>query len=246
MRIGFSDGETLEETFVNGVEELLTFAPTFNAPGGQFDRYVETVQDLEKFATVEGTNGQDINDFLDLCRYDVAPDEVRVVEDSTEESLGEKVLDKHFVDGNVVHLRVNGVTTELREIVEGDLEFQIALMLFFNNVEQGQRMFWDTFFEFVNRLFKVLDIRLDIGEEVVQQVDDIVGDIQPEGVGHTLFVLVQDGDLAVLKDSIGQGILVLDLFRDFFLQIGRWSLGLPIAASNTKLVQHDAIRPDLA
>src|SRR5947207_2380279 len=86
MRIGFSDGETLEETFVNGVEELLTFAPTFNAPGGQFDRYVETVQDLEKFATVEGKNGQDINDFLDLCRYDVAPDEVRVVEDSTEES----------------------------------------------------------------------------------------------------------------------------------------------------------------
>src|SRR5579859_4740050 len=107
-------------------------------------------------------------------------------------------------------------------------------------------MLWDTLFELVNGLLKVLDIRFDVGEELMQQITDIVGGLQLEYDGEASFVLVEDSGLAVFKDGIGQGILVLNLFRDFSFQIGLWSFGLPVATPDTKLVQQDTIGSNLA
>src|SRR5215471_9715412 len=107
-------------------------------------------------------------------------------------------------------------------------------------------MLRDTLFKLVNRLFKVLDIRFDIGEEGVEQVADIIDGVQLEVDEDALLVLVKDGRLAIFKDRVYQGIFVLNLFRNLFLQIALGSLSLPIAAANTKLIQQHAIGSDLA
>ncbi len=58
MRIGLFDGEALEETLVDGVEEMLFLRPFVQTTGGVFDGNVETVKPFEKFAAIEGATGQ--------------------------------------------------------------------------------------------------------------------------------------------------------------------------------------------
>src|SRR5437667_7082649 len=107
-------------------------------------------------------------------------------------------------------------------------------------------MLWDALFELTNRLLKVLDVWFDIGEELVQQVADIVSCVQIEWHGDALFVLVEDSSLAVLKDGVDQGIFTLNLLGNLLLQTGFWSLGLPIATSDTELVNYNPIWSNLA
>src|SRR5579864_2414388 len=166
MRISFLNRKALEEAFIDGVQELLSFAPTFNALGCQLNRYIETVQNLQKFIAIELTNGQGINDFLNFCRYDIAADKIGIIEDGTEEALGEQVLDKHLVDSGIIHLWINRGAAEFGEITEGNFEFLVEFMFIFDDVEHGLCMLWDALFELINRLLEVLDIWFNMGEEL--------------------------------------------------------------------------------
>ena len=48
--------------------------------------------------TIESMVGKGIYDFFDLSRYGIAPQEIRIIKDGSEESLGQEVLDEHLVD----------------------------------------------------------------------------------------------------------------------------------------------------
>ena len=113
VRIGLFDGEALEETFVDGVEEVLFLCPAVEIAGGVFDGDVEAVQRFEKFVAVEGAAGQGLDDLLDFGGDDVAIDEVGIVEDGAEEAFGEQVLHQHLIDGVAAHVGVKRGATEL-------------------------------------------------------------------------------------------------------------------------------------
>ena len=85
MRVGRLDRVALEETLVDGVEELLLLAEILQRVGGVFDGAVEAVQRLEEVVAIEAQADQGVDDLLNFGGDDVAARELRVVENLVDE-----------------------------------------------------------------------------------------------------------------------------------------------------------------
>ena len=130
VRVGHLDAEALEEPLVDGVEEPLLLGEVLDRVGGLFDGDVEVVELAEELVAAEGTEGQRLDDLLDLGGDDVALHEVADVEDLAEDALGEEVLDEHLLDGGVGEVRIERLTAEGEEVVEDGR--RTSLLLFFS------------------------------------------------------------------------------------------------------------------
>src|SRR4051812_4557379 len=77
---------------------------------------------------VEALAGHRLHDLLDLGGDDVAADELRVVENLADQSLGEDVLDEHLIDGGLREIRVETRLAQLEERGERFLECRVRLV----------------------------------------------------------------------------------------------------------------------
>lgn len=53
---------------------------------------------------------------FDFCGDDIAPSEVRIVEDAAQYPLGEQMLDEHVFDRGVTEVRIDGGASGFHEI----------------------------------------------------------------------------------------------------------------------------------
>ena len=63
-------------------------------------------------------------------------------------------------------------TAKLCKSNKGQSAFIIACMFAFDDVEKSQGMFRYSFLKLINRLFKILNIWLNISEEVAEEVNE--------------------------------------------------------------------------
>ena len=103
----------------------------------------------------------------------------------------------------------------------------------------------DALLELVDGLLEVFDLRLDVAEELVQQVAKLLGVADIEA-GFDLFaVLVEDGRGGVLEDRVGERVAEGDLLADFGVELVGGVLGFPVAAVEVELVAERAVGADL-
>src|SRR2546421_4998849 len=84
--IGLFDREALEKAFVDGIKKVLFLCPAIQCFGSSFNGDIKAVKRFFKIVAVEGTAGESLNDFLDFGGNDIAVGEVRIVENSAEET----------------------------------------------------------------------------------------------------------------------------------------------------------------
>ena len=89
MGVGLFLAESLEESFVDGVEKGLFLGVVANVGRGFFDGLVEGVELLEEFIAAEVFFCERVDDLFDFGGDDVAAEEFVVVEDLAEDALCE-------------------------------------------------------------------------------------------------------------------------------------------------------------
>ena len=70
--IGDLHRKSLEELFVNGIQEVLLFGVFRYGVGRRLDGSIKPVEVLQELVTAEILRGQGVDDLLDLAGYDVA------------------------------------------------------------------------------------------------------------------------------------------------------------------------------
>ncbi len=102
----------------------------------------------------------------------------------------------------------------VKKLVEGGLEFLVALVGLVDLGDQALGQFRDAVLELGDRLVKALDVRLGVGEELVEQVGDLLLVGQVEAVALAA-VLKEDGLAGVLEDGVVERIALGDFLRRF-------------------------------
>src|SRR5450755_1160945 len=243
--VGALDRVALEEALVDRVQEVLALRPALYALRGGLDGDVEAVERLEELVAVEGAAGERLDDALDLGGDDIAAHEVGVVEDGAEEALGQQVLDEHFVDYVGRDPGIERGAAELGKGVEGGDKAAVSLVLALDNREQRFGELGDARLELLHSRFEVLDIRFGVGEELLEQVADIVRVLQIVLDGYAPLILVEHGPARILEDGVAERIASSDLLRDLPIQVALRPLRLPVAASKRKVAAQHAIGPDV-
>src|SRR6266496_1627756 len=106
MRVGLPLGEALEETLVDGVEEVLFLRPVVQVLGGIFNGDIEAIQRFEEFMAIEGAARERLDDLFYLRSDDVTIGEILIIEDGSKKALSQQVLDQHFIDRLATHVGV--------------------------------------------------------------------------------------------------------------------------------------------
>ena len=106
-----------------------------------------------------------------------------------EDALGQQVLDEHLLDRFDRQVGIDGLAAELVEGVEALDEGRIGLALLLDLLLDRLGDLRDVLLEFGDRCVPFLVVRLAIGEELLQQLDEVAG---------VAYVLVQSLTHAVL------------------------------------------------
>ncbi len=114
------------------------------------------------------------------------------------------------------------------EALERGLEFLVALVRLLDLPTRLFASSGNALLEFLHRVMKILDLRLMVREELVQEIGDLLL------IGQVEFVfgvagLIQDRAFGVLEDRVAQRVLFLDLGGNAFVEIVINVLGFPIA-----------------
>ena len=96
---------------------------------GLLNRNIEAVETGEKLAAAERLRRERVNDLLDLVGDSVAPREIGVAEDGSENPLGQEVLNEHLLDSGFGEIGVDGLTAFFVEIRKGHREPAVGLSL---------------------------------------------------------------------------------------------------------------------
>ena len=88
VRVGDLDAESLEEPFIDGVEERLFLGEIGDGGGGIFDCAIEMFHALAEIVPAEHAGVERGDDLFNFLRDDVARDEISDVEDFAEDALG--------------------------------------------------------------------------------------------------------------------------------------------------------------
>src|SRR5450755_2148126 len=243
--VGALDRVALEEALVDRVQEVLALRPALYALRGGLDGDVEAVERLEELVAIEGATGERLDHALDLGGDDVAAHEIGVVEDGAEEALGQQVLDEHFVDYVGRDPGIERGAAELGKGVEGGDKAPVGFILALDNREQRFGEFGDARLELLHSRLEVLDIRLGVGEELLEQIADIVRVLQIVLDGYAPLILVEHGPARILEAGVPERLATSDLLRDLPLQVALRPLRLPVAASKRKVAAQHAIGPDV-
>ena len=75
-------------------------------------------------------------------------------------------------------------------------------MLACDDLQECLRMFWDALFKLLQRVFKMLDVRLGVVKEELEQIRNIFWFTQIELNRVRLLVLVEDSLLGILKYGV--------------------------------------------
>ena len=180
VRVGDLDGKTLEELFVDGVEEVLFLGEVADGGGGALDGGVEAVQLAQEIGAAERLGGERVDYAFNLACDDVAVGKVRVVEDGAEEALGEQVLDQHLLDGGFGEIGVDGLAAFVQKGGEGGGESLVGLALLLDQLGQALADVGDPVLELGDGLFPGGVFLGTVGEEGVEGLDE------PGGVGEVV------------------------------------------------------------
>ena len=126
--VGDLDAKALEESLIDGVQELLLLVEIGDGGGGVFDGEVEGIE-LGEIVAAEGAGGEGLDDLLDLLGDDVALHEIGDVEDVAKDALGQEMLDEHLLDGVVGEVGVQRAAAEGAEVLKGGDEFRVGVAL---------------------------------------------------------------------------------------------------------------------
>jgi hypothetical protein len=181
---------------------------------------------------------------FDLDGDDIAAGKVGIVEDATEDALGEQVLDEHLLyrfDGKV---RIDGLAANIVEGVEALDEGGIAAALLFDLVLDRLGELRDVVLEFGDGFVPLLDVGLAVGEELFEQLDKVLGVANVFVQPLTDAVLKENGALRRLEGDVAARIAALQLGADSLLQVVVIVLGFPIASRQTEGVEQCAVNAD--
>ena len=109
-------------------------------------------------------------------------------------------------------------------------------------LHQAARQFGRALFEFVNHFLEFFNIRLGVGEELVQKSGQLFGVAETVRPVDLLLALKQDAGLGVLKDDVGEGVPARDLLFDFGVEVVLGVFGFPVAARQAVAVAQGAVR----
>src|SRR5665213_803477 len=226
----------LKEAFIDGVEKGLLLVKIGNRPGGVFDGDVKVFEALDKIVAAEGFAGEHADDFLDLLRDDVTLREVREVEDFSEDTLGEQVLDEHILDGLQRDVRIQRAATKRKKIVKGADELGIGLALLFDKLLQAGGDLRTLVFEFLDGFFPFGDGGRREFQKQREDVNEVVG-LGQVGFVKFLAVLVKHSTGGLPEKNIFPGVAERELGFDFFFEVIVNVLGLPQSMIQTKDVE---------
>ena len=108
--------------------------------------------------------------------------------------------------------------------------FGLSLVGLLDLVGQRRGQFGHALLELLDGLLEVLDLRLGVGEELVEQVGELLRRRSGRSAQRFCAVLEQDRAAGVLEDDVAERIALVDLLGDFGVEVVVGVLGLPVAA----------------
>ena len=105
MCIGDLHRKALKKLLVNSVKESLFLGEIVDCTCGAFDCRIERVKATEKIIATERLRCERVYHLLNFVGDDIAAGEVGVIENGAEDTLGQEVLDKHFLDSGFGEIR---------------------------------------------------------------------------------------------------------------------------------------------
>ena len=204
---------------------------------------IETVQCLEEVLTGKCTGGQRVDDFLDLHGDDIFLHEVARLEHTSENALGEDVLDEHFLDSGLGKIGVQRTVAKDDKAGQCIPEDGVLPLLFRDDVRKGAAMFCDAVLEFSARLLPLLDGRLVVVEEGAQRIRELVGTGQCT-VEDACAILIEHGTVGGLEEDILFWITKTELGFNLLFQIIRTVLRFPDAVDKIELIHDCTVRAE--
>ena len=182
---------------------------------------------------------QRFNDTLHFSGDGIALHEFRVIEDGAEQTLSQKVLHQHLIHSFNADIGIERGAAEVEKLLKGGLESCMLILcaswIFATrpSARSGTRSLNSS----VHRLFKALNIRSSVGEELAEERHQLLWDCRERNLAvKLLLVLEEDASFGVLKDDVGEGVAARRLLLDLGVQIVLGVLGFPVAARQTVVV----------
>ena len=153
------------------------------------------------------------------------------------------MLDQHFIDGRPADVGIEGRLAQGEEVIEGGLKAFVAAMGRFQDFEQSLGQLRDLGLKLVHRLPEVVDLRLGVGEELVQDGGQIFrfGQVEPFAL---LAALIEHGSIGVLKNGVGERVAFVDFLLNFRVEVVAQVLGFPEAAAHVEEITEGAVGED--
>ena len=205
VRIGGLHRKALKELLIDRVEEVLFLGEVIDCFRGLLNRFVEVVKTFEKLGAAERLRRESVDDLLDLVSDSVAPCEVGVSEDFSENPLGQEVLNEHLLDSGFGEIGVDGLTAFLVEIRKGHREPAVGLSLPLDQRRQPAHDVGHFVLELRDGLFPFGDLCRTIKKEGLERLDKapLIGQIRVE---NGRVILPQDRPLG----AFGTGCCLAD------------------------------------